>query len=158
MGETKTIYFDNNATTAVAPEVFEAMTPFLTRLYGNPSSIHTFGGQVMAHIDTARESSHSWDSAQAQARADASPQIHAVVLGLFWPAGCTTQPSPHLPPAPTAPAAPGPPRCLTCCHPSLRSWWRLPHLAHSSCWLVSSRQPPSSDPFQNSPQAGASCG
>ena len=51
----KTIYFDNNATTAVAPEVFEAMTPFLTRLYGNPSSIHTFGGQVMAHIDTARE-------------------------------------------------------------------------------------------------------
>ena len=55
MGETKSIYFDNNATTAVAPEVFEAMTPFLTRLYGNPSSIHTFGGQVMAHIDTARE-------------------------------------------------------------------------------------------------------
>ena len=44
------------------------------------------------------------DTAQAQARADASPQIHAVVLGLFWPAGCTTQPSPHLPPAPTAPA------------------------------------------------------
>ena len=51
----ETIYFDNNATTAVAPEVFEAMTPFLTRLYGNPSSIHTFGGQVMAHIDQARE-------------------------------------------------------------------------------------------------------
>ena len=51
----ETVYFDNNATTAVAPEVFEAMTPFLTRFYGNPSSIHTFGGQVMAHIDTARE-------------------------------------------------------------------------------------------------------
>ena len=51
----RTVYFDNNATTAVAPEVFEAMTPFLTRLYGNPSSIHTFGGQVMAHIDKARE-------------------------------------------------------------------------------------------------------
>ena len=50
------IYFDNNATTAVAPEVFEAMTPFLTTLYGNPSSIHTFGGQVMSHIDKARES------------------------------------------------------------------------------------------------------
>ena len=56
MSETeKVIYFDNNATTAVAPEVFEAMTPFLTKLYGNPSSIHHFGGQVMAHIDTARE-------------------------------------------------------------------------------------------------------
>ena len=56
MGEAeKVVYFDNNATTAVAPEVFAAMTPFLTELYGNPSSIHHFGGQVMAHIDTARE-------------------------------------------------------------------------------------------------------
>lgn len=50
-----TIYFDNNATTAVAPEVVEAMLPFLTKLYGNPSSIHRFGGQVMAHVDKARE-------------------------------------------------------------------------------------------------------
>ena len=56
MGEAeKVVYFDNNATTAVAPEVFAAMTPFLTELYGNPSSIHHFGGQVMAHVDTARE-------------------------------------------------------------------------------------------------------
>ena len=51
----KVIYFDNNATTAVAPEVREAMMPFLTDLYGNPSSIHTFGGQVAAHVDEARE-------------------------------------------------------------------------------------------------------
>lgn len=49
-----TIYLDNNATTAVAPEVREAMMPFLERLYGNPSSIHTFGGQVKAHVDKAR--------------------------------------------------------------------------------------------------------
>ncbi len=49
------IYFDNNATSCVAPEVFEAMTPFLTKLYGNPSSIHAFGGQVMAYVDEARE-------------------------------------------------------------------------------------------------------
>ncbi|MBL7139935.1 MAG: cysteine desulfurase NifS [Planctomycetes bacterium] len=49
------IYLDNNATTAVAPEVREAMLPFLTDLYGNPSSIHTFGGQVMKHVDRARE-------------------------------------------------------------------------------------------------------
>lgn len=103
-------------------------------------------------------SGDSLDSAQAQVGADASPQLHTMVLGLCWPAGCTTQPSAHLPPAPTPQAAPGPPRCFICCHPSLRSWWCLPHLAHSSCWPVSSRQPPGSDPFQNSPQAGASCG
>ena len=51
----KVVYLDNNATTAVAPEVFEAMRPFLTEFYGNPSSIHHFGGQVAAHIETARE-------------------------------------------------------------------------------------------------------
>jgi len=49
------IYLDNNATTAVAPEVREAMAPFLFELYGNPSSIHTFGGQVAKHVDTARQ-------------------------------------------------------------------------------------------------------
>jgi cysteine desulfurase len=51
----KTIYLDNNATTNVAPEVLDAMMPFLTDLWGNPSSIHTFGGQVRKHIDAARQ-------------------------------------------------------------------------------------------------------
>jgi cysteine desulfurase len=49
------IYFDNNATTRVAPEVFEAMKPYLTDLYGNPSSIHSFGSQVGRKIQVARE-------------------------------------------------------------------------------------------------------
>lgn len=48
------IYFDNNATTQVAPEVFEAMRPYLTELYGNPSSIHRFGSQVGRKIAEAR--------------------------------------------------------------------------------------------------------
>ncbi|MDP2606759.1 MAG: cysteine desulfurase NifS [Deltaproteobacteria bacterium] len=48
------IYFDNNATTRVAPEVFEAMRPYLTELYGNPSSIHRFGSQVGRKIAEAR--------------------------------------------------------------------------------------------------------
>jgi len=49
------IYVDNNATTRVAPEVLDAMMPFLTDLYGNPSSIHHFGGQVAKEIEKARE-------------------------------------------------------------------------------------------------------
>lgn len=48
------IYMDNNATTAVAPEVFAAMTPFLQSRYGNPSSIYAFGGNVAADIKLAR--------------------------------------------------------------------------------------------------------
>ncbi len=48
------IYVDNNATTAVAPEVFNVMKPFFTELYGNPSSIHSFGGEVASHIEKAR--------------------------------------------------------------------------------------------------------
>ena len=51
----KTIYFDNNATTQVAPEVLEEMMPYFHDLYGNPSSAHTFGGQVGKKIREARE-------------------------------------------------------------------------------------------------------
>lgn len=49
------IYFDNNATTRLAPEALEAMQPYLTNLYGNPSSIHRFGSQVARKIQEARE-------------------------------------------------------------------------------------------------------
>ena len=49
------IYLDNNATTKVAPEVFESMIPFFTEKYGNASSMHTFGGQVGKSIQEARE-------------------------------------------------------------------------------------------------------
>jgi len=48
------IYLDNNATTQVAPEVFEAMRPFLTTHYGNPSSGHALGRASRAAVDTAR--------------------------------------------------------------------------------------------------------
>jgi len=51
----KTIYFDNNATTKVAEEVLEEMKPFFCELYGNPSSMHTFGGQTGQRIRQARE-------------------------------------------------------------------------------------------------------
>ncbi len=56
MNENKIIYVDNNATTAVDTLVFESMKPFLTEFYGNPSSIHTFGGKVEKYIQEARAS------------------------------------------------------------------------------------------------------
>ncbi|MEB3189266.1 MAG: cysteine desulfurase NifS [Snowella sp.] len=49
------LYLDNNATTQPDPEVVVAMLPYLTELYGNPSSMHTFGGQVGKAIQEARE-------------------------------------------------------------------------------------------------------
>ena len=49
------IYMDNNATTQVAPEVVEAMLPYLAEHYGNPSSMYTFGGQVGGAVAKARE-------------------------------------------------------------------------------------------------------
>jgi cysteine desulfurase len=51
----KTIYLDNNATTKVAPEVLEVMLPYFHELYGNPSSMHSFGGQVGRKLREARE-------------------------------------------------------------------------------------------------------
>ncbi len=48
------VYLDNNATTQPAPEVVAAMLPFLTELYGNPSSVHRFGQQSRHAIDVAR--------------------------------------------------------------------------------------------------------
>jgi cysteine desulfurase len=48
------VYFDNNATTRVLPEVAAAMQPYFTELYGNPSSIHRFGNQVAQKINEAR--------------------------------------------------------------------------------------------------------
>ena len=54
MSSPQVIYVDNNATTAVAPEVLEAMLPYLTANYGNPGSIHTFGGSVAKDVENAR--------------------------------------------------------------------------------------------------------
>jgi len=50
----KTIYVDNNATTKVDPQVVESMLPYFSELYGNPSSMHYFGGKVTYKIEEAR--------------------------------------------------------------------------------------------------------
>ena len=50
------IYLDNNATTQVDPAVVEAMMPYFSEQYGNPSSIHRFGGMVSREVEKARAS------------------------------------------------------------------------------------------------------
>ena len=55
MDQRKIYYFDNNATTRVAPEVVQAMVPFLSEYWGNPSSAYQFGKQVARHIEDARQ-------------------------------------------------------------------------------------------------------
>ncbi len=61
------IYFDNNATTQIAPEVFDAMKPFLTELYGNASAAYNFGREIRKTIENSREA-----VAQLLGAADAS--------------------------------------------------------------------------------------
>ena len=51
----KPIYVDNNATTRVAEEVFEVMQPYFCEMYGNPSSMHSVGGQVGPKLKEARK-------------------------------------------------------------------------------------------------------
>lgn len=48
------IYFDNAATTAVKPEVFDAMRPYFTEVYGNPSSVYRFAGKAGEAVESAR--------------------------------------------------------------------------------------------------------
>src|SRR5436305_927283 len=50
------VYFDNNATTPVLPEVFEAMRPYFGEHFGNASSIHHHGQETPAAVERARES------------------------------------------------------------------------------------------------------
>ncbi|MCE5235921.1 MAG: cysteine desulfurase NifS [Eubacteriales bacterium] len=49
------VYLDNAATTALSPKVLEKMMPYMTELYGNPSSIHSFGREAKSGVDRARE-------------------------------------------------------------------------------------------------------
>ena len=49
------IYLDNNATTRIAPQVFDAMQPYLTEHYGNPSSAHSLGRKMKTAVERARE-------------------------------------------------------------------------------------------------------
>src|SRR6478672_8041764 len=81
------VYLDNNATTRPAPEVVEAMVPYLTEWYGNPSSVHRFGQRSRQAVDEARS-----QVAGAIGCADSeiiftgggTEAINAAIRGLLW--------------------------------------------------------------------------
>lgn len=78
------IYLDHNATTPISPEVLEAMMPYLTSEWGNPSSSYKFGSKLKTVIETAR--------AQVAELIGADPTeilCSALKLGLFPPEKAT---------------------------------------------------------------------
>jgi len=80
----KTVYFDNNATTQVAEEVLEEIMPFFCELYGNPSSMHTFGGQIGQKIRHARQQTASLlgcDSSEILFTSGGTESDNAAIIG-----------------------------------------------------------------------------
>src|SRR6266851_2693340 len=94
------VYLDHNATTAVAPEVLEAMLPYLSGEYGNAASIHTFGQKARAAVETAREQVAALIGARAQeivftsggTEADNHAIFGVVAPAASWPASPSPNP------------------------------------------------------------------
>lgn len=90
------IYLDNNATTPVAPDVFEAMRPYLTEAYGNASSIHWFGQQARLAVENSREQVAKLIGARASEvvfTSGGTESDNAAIFGIVE--GAKTQ-SPHI--------------------------------------------------------------
>jgi cysteine desulfurase len=80
-------YFDHNATTPVAPEVFLAMAPLMTEVFGNASSIHQFGQRARAELDRARRSVASMLGAKAEEIVFTSGGTEADNMAIFGAGG-----------------------------------------------------------------------
>ena len=90
------IYLDNNATTPLDPEVFEAMKPYLASDYGNASSIHWFGQNVKAAVETAREQVAQLLGARARETVLTSGGTEADNLAIFGILGAARQKEKHI--------------------------------------------------------------
>ena len=90
------IYLDNNATTPLDPEVFEAMKPYLASDYGNASSIHWFGQNVKAAVETAREQVAQLLGARAREIVLTSGGTEADNLAIFGILGAARQKEKHI--------------------------------------------------------------
>jgi cysteine desulfurase len=89
------VYLDHNATTSVAPEVLDAMLPYLSAEYGNAASIHTFGQKARAAVETAREQVAALIGARAQEIVFTSGGTEAdnhAVFGVLATASSTSRP------------------------------------------------------------------
>jgi cysteine desulfurase len=104
------VYLDYNATTPVAPEVFEAMLPFLREHFGNPSSSHAFGRFPAQSVDRAREQVAALIGASSEEIVFTGCATEANNLALLGAAGAAAPGRRHLVisavehPAATAPA------------------------------------------------------
>ena len=90
------IYLDNNATTPLDPEVFEAMKPYLASDYGNASSIHWFGQNVKAAVETAREQVAQLLGARAREIVLTSGGTEADNLAIFGILGAAREKEKHI--------------------------------------------------------------
>ena len=77
------VYLDNNATTPVLPEVFEAMRPFYLEQFGNASSIHHYGQHARAAVEKARASVAALVNARPAEIVFTSGGTEADNLGIF---------------------------------------------------------------------------
>jgi len=80
-------YFDHNATTPVSPEVFQAMAPLMTQVFGNASSIHQFGQEARGELDRARRSVAAMLGAKAEEIVFTSGGTEADNMAIFGGAG-----------------------------------------------------------------------
>jgi cysteine desulfurase len=80
-------YFDHNATTPVSPEVFQAMAPMMTTVYGNASSIHQFGQEARGELDRARRSVAAMLGAKAEEIVFTSGGTEADNMAIFGAGG-----------------------------------------------------------------------
>lgn len=83
----KRFYFDHNATTPVSPEVFQAMAPMMTEVFGNASSIHDFGQRARRALDDARRKVAAMIGARAEEIVFTSGGTEADNMALFGVGG-----------------------------------------------------------------------
>ena len=90
------VYIDHNATTPVAPEVVQAMMPFLTEAYGNASSIHSWGQRARAGVEQARRQVAALIGAREKEVVFTSGGTEADNLALRGVVGAAGRPHPHV--------------------------------------------------------------